>query len=377
MQPQPAPQAMQGSAQPYYPQAPQQAQPYYPQQPQQAQAQPYYPPQQQPQQPYPQQPYPQQPYPPPQPQYVQPYGYAPPPPQPLPPPSGHSHFHDGEVIANFAVVGVLASTDILVRQDVTNGNAVTFVTLAGLAGGGGVGYLLTQKFPVDASTAHATTIGTMVGIANGALLIEPINKNPEATTVMSLLLGGSAIGAAGGFLYGETAKLTPAQSMFVGNMALIGSATGALAAIAHAGNNGSYGAFENGSLLVGLDGAVVIGALVAPHLDWSPRREKYVFASSFVGALAGLLIGGLAAKPSNGGVSNTSATVVTSTMTAGLWGGFGLGVILTHDSAPDPSFIKPAAATPGTQPATPGMPTSAMPWVGDHGQFGMMVGGAF
>ena len=40
---------------------------------------------------------------------------------------GHSHFHDGEVIADFATVGVLAAIDLAVRQDINNGNAITLL----------------------------------------------------------------------------------------------------------------------------------------------------------------------------------------------------------------------------------------------------------
>src|SRR5262249_21686461 len=108
-----------------------------------------------------------------------PYGYQPsaPPPrdnlqlssQPLVTP--RSHLHDAEVIGDLAAVGALASIDLCVRQNITDGNAVTFILLAGLAGGGGAGYLLANKYPIDAGAAHSTTIGLMLGAANGALLI--------------------------------------------------------------------------------------------------------------------------------------------------------------------------------------------------------------
>jgi len=315
-------------------------------------------------------PYAQQPYTPyaqpyaPYPQYAQPYAVPPGPPPP-------SHLHDGEVIGNFATVGILAATDILVRQDIENGNAVTFILLAGAAGGGGAGYVLTQKFPIDAGVAHSTTIGTLIGVANGALLIEPLGYD-HASSVMGLLLAGSALGAAGGFIYGEAAHLTPGQSVFVGNLALIGSATAALTAVT-ANRDGHYGGFEDGTLALGLDGGALAGALIAPHLDWSPRRAKYVFATTFVGALVGGLLGGLLTTPSNGGASDANATATAAAMTAGLWGGFGLGILMTKNSAPDPSLAQPAA-----QPQTAAAPTTSMlPWMGDHGQMGMMMGGTF
>src|SRR5262249_27658138 len=77
----------------------------------------------------------------------------------------------------------------------------------GLAGGGGTGYLLTQHYDIDAGSAHSTTIGLLLGVANGALLIEPANYH-DASSVFGLLTLGSAVGAAGGFAYGQAAELT-------------------------------------------------------------------------------------------------------------------------------------------------------------------------
>ncbi|HEY6037987.1 MAG TPA: hypothetical protein VIV58_27090 [Kofleriaceae bacterium] len=393
------------TADPQYPQQ-QQQQPYYQQQPQQQQPAPA--PQPQPAtaeggvsvgasvnvsagasvQPTPQpqpQPYPQaqpQPYPPPAPYGQQPQPYPPPAPygapqtSPAPQPyaqpvvvGGRSHFHDGEVMADFATVGVLAATDLAVRQDITNGNAITLLILGGLAGGGGVGYLLTQKYNIDAGAAHATTIGMMLGIANGALLIQPTDYH-DASSIMGLLTLGSVAGAAGGFIYGQNAELTDGQSLFVANLMLLGSSTALLTAVT-ANRDGNYGGFENTTLALGLDGGAVVGALVAPHLDWSPRRAKVVFASTFVGALVGGLLAGSIAKPSN--TSGENASIVTGAMTAGLWGGFGLGILMTRDQGADPKYTH--AASGGS--AKKGTQTSFAPWVGANGQLGVMSGGTF
>jgi len=391
------------TADPQYPQQQQQQQPYYQQQPQQqpapqpapapapaqggvtvgasvdvnASTQPAPPPPQAQPQPYP--PPQPQPYPPPAPYGQQPQPYPPPAPygqpQAYPPPGepivlgGHSHFHDGEVMADFATVGVLAATDLAVRQDITNGNAITLLILGGLAGGGGVGYLLTQKYNIDAGSAHATTIGLMLGIANGALLIQPTDYH-DASSIMGLLTLGSVAGAAGGFIYGQNADLTDGQSLFVGNLMLLGSSTALLTAVT-ANRDGNYGSFENTTLALGLDGGAVVGALVAPHLDWSPRRAKYVFASTFVGALVGGMLAGVIAKPHDTTGENTS--IVTGSMTAGLWGGFGLGILMTRDQGVDPKYIH--AANSGS--ASKGTQTSFAPWVGANGQLGVMTGGTF
>ncbi|MEO8549052.1 MAG: hypothetical protein ABI678_03745, partial [Kofleriaceae bacterium] len=235
--------------------------------PQQSAAAPVQQPQQQPApQPYPA----PQSYPPPAPYGQQPspppalYGYQQPQQQPyVATARGKSHFYDGELIADFATVGVLAATDLAVRQDINDGNAITLLVLGGLAGGGGVGYLLTQKYDIDAGAAHATTIGLMLGIANGALLIQPTDYH-DASSIMGLLTLGSVAGAAGGFIYGQHSELTNGQALFVGNLTLLGSSTALLTAVT-ANRDGEYGGFENTTLALGLDGGAVVGALVAPH----------------------------------------------------------------------------------------------------------------
>jgi hypothetical protein len=272
------------------------------------------------------------------------------------------------------VVGTLAATDLLVRQDFGGSQVDSFVLLAGIGGGGALGWLLTDRYPVDGGSAHATTLGLMLGVANGALLVEPANYH-DASSVLGLLLGGAAIGAGGGFAYGQVAELTPGQATFVANLTLLGSATAALGAITGS-RDGQFGGWEDGSLAVGLDGGAIAGAAIAPSHDWSAHRAKRVFASSVIGALAGGMVSGLLAKPKTGGTSDTDADLVAATMTAGMWGGFGLGIMMTKDDLPDPRFKQPQTPTTTASRAA-AAPTSIVPWLGDHGQMGVMAGGAF
>jgi len=205
----------------------------------------------------------------------------------------------------------------------------------------------------------------LVGVANGALLIQPTDWT-DADQVLGLLLVGSAVGTAAGFAYGQSAKLTSGQSTFVGNVALLGSATAAFSAIAGS-RDGRYGGWEDGTLALGLDVGVLGGALIAPNLDWSPRRAKVVFASTAVGALLGGLLVGLITKPKNGDSSDADGDLVAGCMTAGMWGGFGLGILITRDAAPDFRFSRPA----------PGTAVTLAPYAGDRGQVGMMAGGSW
>lgn len=319
-----------------------------------------------------QQPQPQ-PYPPP---YVQrPYVFSSPT-VTMQPPAAQSqatvtaHSHDAEVITDFAIVGTLASIDIMSRQDITDGTTGSFVLLAGVAGGGALGWMLADRFPLDNGAAHTTTIGLAVGMANGALLIEP-TKWEDADQVLGLLLLGSAVGAGGGFLYGQTANLTSGQSYFVANMTLLGSATAAFGAIIGS-SDGQYGGRENGALAVGLDGGVAAGAIIAPSLDWSPRRAKIVLASTAIGAVAGGMLAGLTTSKKGGSTSDPNGDVVASCMAAGMWGGFGFGIVMTRDDAPDAVF-----AHPTTTATTASTSTTFAPWVGQDGHYGVMAGGTF
>jgi hypothetical protein len=312
----------------------------------------------------------QSPQPQPQPYPPAPY-YYPPPPPPSDPTSGR-RIHNGEVIADFAVVGTLAAVDILLRQDVDNGSLGTMILLGGLFGGGAGGYLLTEKYEVDAAAAHSTTIGLVVGAANGALLIKPmLEPDYAAEDVMGLLFVGSAVGATAGFIYGQKADLTDGQSTFLGNAVLLGTSTAALTAILGS-KNGSYDSWENGVLAVGLDAGLLGGALLAPQLDWSKKRARVVLAGTVLGALAGGMVAGLTTKKRQDGAGDEdyNGNVVAGCMTAGLWAGFGLGILATRDSDPDPQYR-------GKGPATPAGPsTSFAPFVGERAM-GVTAGGTW
>src|SRR6185312_1014399 len=174
------------------------------------------------------------------------------------------------------------------------------------------------------------------------------------TSVIGLLLAGGAAGAAGGFIYGENASLTPGQSTFITNTTMMGT----MASLNVLTAKDHFDGWADASLAIGMDGGLLAGALIAPHLDWSPRRAGIVFATSFVGSLVGLLVGGLATKPSNGGTADANGTITLALATGGMFAGFGLGAYTTRDMTPDPTLAPPAPAAP-TAPAAP--PPAAAP----------------
>jgi hypothetical protein len=247
------------------------------------------------------------------------------------------------------------------------------ILVGGLVGGGAGGWLLTQKYDVDAGAAHATTMGLLVGVANAALLIEPLKYEDRPSAILGLLFAGSAIGAGGGFIYGQAAELTSGQALFVGNLATLGAATAAFGAITGSQDE-EFGNWESGTLAVGLDAGLLAGALIAPQLEWSPRRSKIVFAATGLGALLGGMTAGLTTSSKD---SDPNGNIVAACMTAGMWGGFAVGVLMTRDSPADPKFTRPAQ--PNAAPTTPATPTATTyaPWVGDRGQLGILAGGTW
>lgn len=134
--------------------------------------------------------------------------------------------------------------------------------------------------------------------------------------------------------------------------------------------DGEFGNWENGTLALGIDGGTAAGMLIAPRLSWSARRAKVVLASTVIGAFAGGMLAGLLMNPNDGESRTDDGDIVAASMTAGLWGGFGLGVMMTKDSAPAPIQPQPSAAT-----GTPS--TTFMPWIGREGTLGVMSGGTF
>ncbi len=217
------------------------------------------------------------------------------------------------------------------------------------------------------SWSTSTTLGLALGAANAALLVEPTGAD-SATSVIGLLTAGTAIGATAGFFYGHAADLTSGQSLFVANLTLLGAGTAAFTAI-EGSRDGKFGGWEDATLAIGIDGGAAIGAIVAPSLNWSPHRSRLVAAATCVGAFIGGSLVALLDTPQNQHASDASGDVVAAGMVAGMWGGFGLGILMTHDDPPDLRYAQPTQ--PGAASAT------VMPWIGQNGQLGMMAGGMF
>src|SRR5207248_1175639 len=112
------------------------------------------------------------------------------------------------------------------------------------------------------------------------------------------------------FTYGQAAELTPGQATFVANITLLGAATAAFGAIS--GSHDGFGEWQDGTLALGLDGGAVVGAAIAPSLDWSSHRANVVLAWTAIGAIGGGMIAGLVASPSSSNATSHNGDLVSA-----------------------------------------------------------------
>jgi hypothetical protein len=333
----------------------------------------------QPTDPYPQTQPPPQPAPQPQPQPYPPAQQPPPPgyyypPQPQPPigpqpePSGEL-----EMIGNFAGLGILASVTLLVERDYDDPGSGTLLIMAGALGGGATGWILADQFEVKRSDAYATTMGMSLGALNAALLMVPLGTSDNAEEILPTFLVGSTAGAVGGLALGKGMNLTRGQTLFAANLALLGIGTSAMAGALIDRDDGEFDPGEMTALAIGLDGGAAAGLILAPKIDWSYRRSRFVSATTLVGTFLGGMIGSLMAteRDEETGTSTTDPDTAVSAMLLGMWGGFAGGILMTRDFAPDPRHRKDMAPGPA-----PSAGVTVAPLIGDH-HMGVTAGGTF
>jgi hypothetical protein len=272
-----------------------------------------------------------------------------------------------ELVGDFATVGLLGTLAALDARDYGDKNTGTLLVMGGTLGGGAIGWLLADRFAVTRGEAHAATMGLFLGAANGALLLVPMNADDDSSEVLTTLFVSTAIGTTAGLVVGKKLHLTEGQALFAGNLALLGVGTAAIgSALMHDDGDDVDGA-EMGTLAIGLDVGAAAGLVIAPKIDWSRRRARYVGIASLAGCFVGSLIGALASTDKrDDGTTDTDPDIAATGLLVGMWGGFAAGIALTGDFTPDP----------GTQGRS-STPTSLVPLVGPNNELGVTVAGGF
>jgi hypothetical protein len=283
------------------------------------------------------------------------------------PPDGPRMGHV-ELVADFAAVGLLATIAALDARDYDDKDTGTLLVMGGMLGGGAVGWLAADKLDVTRGEAHAATMGLGLGLANAGLLLVPLGADDESHQVLTALAVGGGLGVVGGLALGKKLHLTEGQTTFAGNLALLGIGTAAITAALIDDDDGSADSGEMSALAIGLDAGAIAGLAIAPKIDWSRRRARYVGVASLAGCFVGSLVGALAATDrDDAGVRHTDPDVAATGLLVGMWGGFAAGIALTGDFAPDPSRT--------TAPTS--VPTSLAPLVGPQREVGITLSGGF
>ena len=260
-----------------------------------------------------------------------------------------------------ASLGLLTSITLIDRADAGESRSASLLIVGGALGGGALGYLLADGLRARRSDAYASAAGLTLGITNAALLLRPLGRADTSEEVLPILLAGSVVGAGAGLAVGHGLALTRGQVMFAADLGLLGVGTVAL----------TSGLFDQDdeaddseliALQVGLDVGVAAGLVLAPQVDWSYRRARWVGAASLAGFFAGSLI---AVGATDKG-QDPDPDVVGASVLTGMWAGFGLGVLLTRGWDADP-----AGATGAT-----GASMTLLPQLG-RDQLGVGVAGGF
>lgn len=261
-----------------------------------------------------------------------PIAAAPPPPRE---PSG-----EGEMIGIGASLGMVTAITLIDRADSGENKSASLLVVGGALGGGALGYLLADGMRLKRSDAYATGAGLTLGVTNAALLLRPLGRTETSEEVMPILLAGAVVGAGAGLAVGHGLSMTRGQVMFAADLGLLAFASTALTS----GMLDEDDEIDNSELLslqLGLDAGVLAGLVLAPHIDWSYRRARWVGAAS----LAGFFTGSLLAVGATDKGEDPDPDVVAASVLTGMWAGFGLGVLMTRGWDADPAKASATATS--------------------------------
>ena len=257
---------------------------------------------------------------------------------PSPPPREPSG--EGEMIGIGASLGMVTAITLIDRADSGENKSASLLVVGGALGGGALGYLLADGMRLKRSDAYATGAGLTLGVTNAALLLRPLGRTETSEEVMPILLAGAVVGAGAGLAVGHGMSMTRGQVMFAADLGLLAFASTALTS----GMLDEDDEIDNSELLslqLGLDAGVLAGLVLAPHIDWSYRRARWVGAAS----LAGFFTGSLLAVGATDKGEDPDPDVVAASVLTGMWAGFGLGVLLTRGWDADATKASPTASS--------------------------------
>lgn len=222
--------------------------------------------------------------------------------------------------------------DLLDQEELRNGTLIiTGTTAAGFL----ASFYGSRGRHITNGMADSFSAGLALGATTGFLLVDPLNLD-TSEEALGFVLGTMAVGGAGALWLADEFRPSRAQPTFAVNLAYAGVATVGLGLAAVQPDIDGDTAMM--LLAGGLDAGALAGVLLAPELDWSHARARYVGLGSFLGALGGLALGVvITGTPSDD--DDDGGRIVAGTTLAGLWAGFGTTVHLTRGMSPDRSRV--------------------------------------
>ena len=249
------------------------------------------------------------------------------------------------VIAWSGAVGLIAGLAVAGPED-DAGDTSDGAVLAGLigaAGGVGLSWWLTERYPVSAGQSAAIATGATWGAASAGLIGDAATgTDSQANDVWKYVAAGGLVGLGGGVLYGRAVDPSVEDMAMVDSLSVVGAGLGLC--IAAGMEPPESEAFSLNALFGGAAG-LAAGLILAPRVDLSMRRTLFLDLGAIAGAAA---VWGLVYPLMKDDTTRDDEQIAGWLSTATLAGGVGAAWYFTRhmEAGPSPSLARRRSAAP-------------------------------
>lgn len=215
--------------------------------------------------------------------------------------------------------------------------------LLGAAGGVGLSWWLTDRYPVSAGQSAAIATGATWGAASAGLLGDAATgTDSDPNDVWKYVAVGGLVGLGGGMLYGRAVDPTVEDMALIDSLSVLGAGAGLC--IAAGMEPPESEAFSLNALFGGAAG-LAAGLLMAPRVELSTRRTLLLDLGAMAGAAA---VWGLVYPLMKDDTTRDDEQIAGWLSTATLAGGFGATWYLTRnmEAGPRSSLARRSSAPP-------------------------------
>lgn len=259
--------------------------------------------------------------------------------EPRPPGSDRDDPDEGRtgIIVSTTLMSIYAGAVFSDLADTGDARAITGIVTGTTALGFVASLYGTRGRTIHGGTAEAYSLGMMLGAGNGLLLASPLGAD-SSEQWNTTILGGVAVTATAGFLYGQTFRPTRGQVSFAGTMATMGLVTTGLGLVVILPDMDADSVLL--TMAAGVDAGAAAGLYFGRDLTWSNGRARLVWLSALLGGMGGfaasvLLFGDEDEAADDG---DTKARMSAAIVIGGAWGGLFLGAHATRNMKPDSRF---------------------------------------